>query len=277
MVNRETLTDFIRLYRHWGLHFLPSLPRKKSPAVKWEQFQLQPPTNEVYRDWWIKYWHKGAGILLLCGQVSGNLFGLDFDSDAGWASWQRNLEETAPDFDFYSCPVVKTGRGWHLWARLTHPPPSGRFQFGEIHGDGTLLMAPPSLHPSGAAYHFANPGGELPVVDSLLSLGVSLMADKPVGQNHQHLDPSWVVDALRGVPEKQRNETATRLAGYFHRKGVPHNIILQLLEDFASKCHPPLSLAEVAKVVVSVSRYPQTTTAPLWENPAYRGEAPNGL
>ena len=61
---------------------------------------------------------------------------------------------------------------------------------------------------------------------------------------------------MGGVAETQRNETATRLIGYYHHKGLPESVILTIMEAFARQCQPPMERHELARTIQSVLRYP---------------------
>jgi hypothetical protein len=66
-------------------------------------------------------------------------------------------------------------------------------------------------------------------------------------------DGGWVTKALKGVREGERNETCTRLAGYFLERHPP-DIVRAMLMDFAGRCTPPLDPAEVETVVASIEK-----------------------
>jgi len=66
----------------------------------------------------------------------------------------------------------------------------------------------------------------------------------------------WIVRALQGVPEGERNNTATRLAGYFRRLGMEADAALALLGLWNLHNAPPLPERELESVVKSVWRYP---------------------
>ena len=51
---------------------------------------------------------------------------------------------------------------------------------------------------------------------------------------------------------------ATRLAGYFHSRGVPPDIILSTLAPFADSCTPPMAMGDLTRVIKSVTRYVQS-------------------
>ena len=94
------------------------------------------------------------------------------------------------------------------------------------------------------------PLAELPPALAALLAGKTRSAGPPAAQ------PKWVAEAIRdGVGEGQRNSMTTRLAGYFVHKGVPTDVIQEVLTPFAERCSPPLPLADLAAVIASAERY----------------------
>jgi replicative DNA helicase len=74
--------------------------------------------------------------------------------------------------------------------------------------------------------------------------------------------PDWIAVALHGVPEGLRNDTCARLAGYFVSLGMPDDVVVAVLETFASRCRPPFPLADVRRVVASIARAEAQKPAP---------------
>ena len=69
------------------------------------------------------------------------------------------------------------------------------------------------------------------------------------GRNHLHPLPAV-------IPEGQRNDTLTRLAGSMRRAGFGEAAMLAaLVVENAVRCTPPLSGDEVARIAHSVARY----------------------
>ena len=117
------------------------------------------------------------------------------------------------------------------------------------------MVAPPSRHLSGNRYRWED------------------------GKSFRDLEPAplpepWL-DRMRGstpapgdadnapaqpaelVPEGQRNTHLTSLAGTLHRSGAsPKAITAALMAENAAKCTTALDIAEVEKIVASVSKYP---------------------
>lgn len=87
------------------------------------------------------------------------------------------------------------------------------------------------------------------------------------------LQPSrdnWIVDGLAGTGEGERNDMAAKLTGYFKRAGIPEDVTLAILDDWAARCVPPFDRGELKRVVTGI--YQRYTDAPI-EGPADRFEA----
>ena len=210
----------------------------KSPLVPWKEFQDRVATEAELCSWWEKWPMANVGVVT--GQVSG-LFVVDVDGPDGIASLQG-----------YELPETKrsaTGRGTHFWFK--HPgstvPNLVKVLPGvDIRGDGGLVVAPPSIHWTGARYAWANNDGT------------------PLAE-----PPSWVRDLLQnatasGSPlssnESQtvvtghRNDYLYRVARSLHSKGLsPVAIRVALLAENLERCSPPLLNPEVETIATKAT------------------------
>ena len=64
----------------------------------------------------------------------------------------------------------------------------------------------------------------------------------------------WLADALRGVGEGARDDTAARLAGYYFSKGIPADVVTENLRLWNDRNDPPLPDSDIDKVVGSVQK-----------------------
>lgn len=105
----------------------------------------------------IREWFEGGpnrNLAIATGSISG-LFVLDIDGPDG----EESLRKLAAEYSQFPATVsVKTGRGRHLYFKS--PPEkilcsAGKLGRGlDIRGDGGFIIAPPSLHRSGARYEW---------------------------------------------------------------------------------------------------------------------------
>lgn len=143
--------------RGWAL--LPIAPCSKSPhsdllpldplirKPSWKLLALRPASEpEIYR--WFEH-DPTANIGVICGKASGGLIVADFDKPIP-SDWQKPLT-----------PRVITGRGEHFYlkgdcSQHTHNLYHKGDSIGELRGEGSYVVLPPSLHQSGSTYHWAD-------------------------------------------------------------------------------------------------------------------------
>lgn len=148
----KNLSELAVAYRcDYGISCIPCLPRQKEPSVAWKEFQNTPleedRVKELFRN------HDG-NIAFLMGKASQNLVCLDFDD-------QELFEQRKREFlsDYGPTAIVSSGRGGHIYG-LTKEPVKGRKytdeqgRSWEVRGQSQYVLAPPSVHPSGALYEF---------------------------------------------------------------------------------------------------------------------------
>jgi len=146
---------------------------------------------------------------------------------------------------------VKTARGYQVYLRTRQTVNKQRFDGLDIQGQGSYVVAPPSIHPSGKQYQFINPDiDQILEIDGLSDAGIVLRNSLPSS------NPSgWVNETLRGVPEGQRDDTCIRLAGQYKAKGLGYEETLTLCLSWAKKCQPPFPDREAEKCVRSAYGY----------------------
>lgn len=122
----------------------------KTPILSWKPFQSRLPTVEELELWFVS---DLTNIAIVTGAVSGVVV-VDVDAREAWEAAARRLPATPWR--------TRTAKGLHLW--FQHPG----FHVGnrtrialaddklplDVRGDGGYVMAPGSVHASGAAYRF---------------------------------------------------------------------------------------------------------------------------
>lgn len=159
-----------------GCHVFPLRPRGKQPLGGRGLLEATRDPNQV-RAWWSAT--PTANIGVACG-LSGFVV-VDLDSPDALSAWRRLVAEHGTA----STLTVRTARGWHCWYRGQGPSTAGRLAQGiDTRGHGGYVLAPPSVHPTGALYRWHEP----------------LRPVAPV--------PSWVLAAL--APPRPAPATAVR-------------------------------------------------------------------
>lgn len=135
--------DFLELYHLLGFATLPLRPREKRPLRKgW-----RVPDARAWEDA-----PPDANVGVLTGSASGGLVVLDFDTEDG----PFEVLGLRPRELASRTLVVKTVRGWHVYARGEGVGTSKPREGLDVRGEGALVAAPPSIHPSGAVYEFVS-------------------------------------------------------------------------------------------------------------------------
>ena len=121
----------------------------KVPDAPWGQYQHERATEDQVRHWFGE--HQRHNIAVACGSVSGVVV-LDADSPEAVRWVVENLTrtpwqtKTPRGFHFwYRCPTVRVGNKARVETR------AGRLAL-DLRGDGGYVIAPGSVHASGARY-----------------------------------------------------------------------------------------------------------------------------
>lgn len=117
--------------------FKPLLPVIKGVS-KWEPLAHRPATEEEVKSWFDKYPDINIGIIT--GQASG-LVVIDYDAKP------KGLPTITP--------TVETGRGYHLYLSTEEEVASRKLPKIDIQAEGKYVVAPPSIHPDGKPYTWA--------------------------------------------------------------------------------------------------------------------------
>lgn len=153
---------WLQYYADRGLTTLPLRPREKRP--------LRSGWRTPFPDAWMDT-PADANVGILCGVASGGLVVLDFDSRDGP---REVLCMRAEELAVHTL-VVRTARGWHVYARdasaRTCSPQVGL----DVRAEGSLVVAPPSIHPAGVGYELVN--ADAPIA-ALADLGFALVSRK---------------------------------------------------------------------------------------------------
>jgi archaellum biogenesis ATPase FlaH len=251
MKTLDAALEYLRL----GFHPIPCKPHDKRPAVEWKKYQEQLPTEAEVKGWF-NLW-PSANVAIILG---GGAFALDLDGAEAAEKLLTDRGIILPN----DAPRVRTANGLHVYLRADCPisdrvglvSVNGKKPQIDVRGVGYCL-APPSIHPTGARYAWIIPlrnRDDLPRAPQNL---VDLILKEPENDRRRENDNgiSWVAEALRGVPEGQRDATCTRLAGYFIQKHIDPETVKEILaESFARNCEPPFPQEMVIKCVDSVAR-----------------------
>lgn len=170
---RDALLRAAIRYRLRGWSIIPMILKSgtKKPAVKWKEFAGRLPSEDELAALLSRPGVNGVAVIL--GTISGGLTAIDFDSKKTYRRWVNKHKRLARRL-----PTARTKRGYHVYC-LSDLPKVKTFPGGEYRGAG-LVIAPPSIHPSGVPYEWIIPlpNGPLPFVTHSVLLN-GLITEKP--------------------------------------------------------------------------------------------------
>ncbi len=237
----------LEFYQQQGLSFFPLPYGKKEAAISWKCYQERKPTYAEISTWF-KNEHK-SNIAVVCGQVSGGLVILDSDSMDRFYELANIVCEKLDIIDILDFTrVSQTAKGCHIWLFVSELVSSVKFPKLDIKAEGGYIVAPPSLHPSGSVYKFANPNITIKRINTLLDIGLDIN-QKP-SEAAPGREANWITEALKGVSEGDRNDISYRLACHF-RNSQPIDITESLLLDWNKRNRPPLDESEILRTIKS--------------------------
>lgn len=265
-------------YHARGYPVLPIGPDKR-PLCKWGEWLTRPQTEaEVLA----LPWDRAHGLAIVTWP-GGPLIVLDIDGPHGWDAWRTTripLPQTA---------TVRTrSGGTHLVFSAPEgiPRPGGgngaepRRKVRLVSADcacekrcgvdlllsGYFVTVPTPAYVEDPDHPF-EPGDIATIPQAILDL-----ARRQEPASRTPADGSWLDEAMRGVPEGARDDTAVRLAGYWlHRLQGSVDDTLRILRPWATRCEPPFPEADLLKCVQSVGRKEagksRTLALPVLESP----------
>ena len=147
-VGHDVLTEALRLQRI-GISVIP-IGQEKRPGIKaWKQYQTRPADEQNVRDWFDR--RDDLGLAIILGDVSGKLIARDFDDLRAYSAWESAYPSLAR-----LLPTVATLRGRHVYCRQPDVA-TIKFEDGELRGERSYVVAPPSRHKSGCRYEWRVP------------------------------------------------------------------------------------------------------------------------
>jgi hypothetical protein len=175
-MNRVSTLQMLTSYHHHGLSLVPLKPKSKIPLVKWKEYQL---TNDDL----LRFITQDTNWAIRCDE---NFHALDFDNPETYERFIQGEGAILKD-----TPTIRTSRGYHVWFKPKKPVKSFSRDGVEVKGLGSLLVVPPSIHPSGIAYQFEKPlNGNLLEVDIEGLLGLASPSEAPTKETDKENAPS---------------------------------------------------------------------------------------
>ena len=224
------------------------------PLVAWRAYQQHRPTRRDIETWFAQW--PDANIGIITGQIS-NLVVLDIDPRHGG---DRALEDLIRTFG--PLPPTLTARtgggGRHFYFAAPSDPvplPSrvGLANGVDVRAEGGMVVAPPSIHPSGQRYVWTDKAGGRDGPAPLHRWLVTLI--RRDARRPGHSARYWRELVGRGVVEGERNNAIASISGHLLWCGVDVEVIKELLLCWNRvRARPPLDDEEVLRTVESIRR-----------------------
>lgn len=237
----ETLGRFALSCARRGWPVIPVRPRGKHPLTP---HGVKDATRdfEIIRGWWTRWPKANLALAIPPGYLV-----VDFDSPDALPRLK------AEDLDLPTTACAATGRGRHLWYSTGKAIVGNRIGLlpgVDIRAPGGYVVAPPSVHPSGAIYRWdveLEPSNITECPEWLLQR----LNEAPAPRGRSAND--WHRQIATTVPEGRRNQTLAEVAGLFFRR-LPAKIAAEAAFCWAQvKLSPPLSEREVQRTIESIA------------------------
>jgi hypothetical protein len=249
----QTLLDTALYLSDKGLAVVPIIKGQKRPALP--EWQSHKRSRDDLQSIFENSNGTIGGIGVVTGHLSGNRCVLDFDGE-GWAGAFDYLTDCWPDMA--QTVTVKTGSGRrHLWIHIPDLPADFTHEeFArpdlnaviDLRGNRTQAVVPPSLHPSGNRYEWANDNSDFIAVPfaEITRWLREWAGDKATrtGNGDGDLQPGM------------RHDYLLKVAGSLRRQGMTAVEMLPVLRSVnEQRCKPPKSDEELVHIANSVQKY----------------------
>jgi hypothetical protein len=223
-----------------GLAVFPCRVRDKRPATE-NGLKDATVSRDQITAWWTE--QPDCNVAIATGAIS-KIFVVDVDGpDAERQLLRLELPATVEAI---------TARGKHLYFRYPDTPvrnTAGKIAPGvDTRGDGGYVLAPPSIHPSGALYRWAGARIVAAAPDQL----IAKISERTNGKATPAAE--WQQLFTSDIPKGQRDCTLTRMTGKLLRHCVNAADVLGIMQSInVARCKPPLPPEDIERIVESIA------------------------
>lgn len=229
-------------YAREGMSVFPVKSRGKSPLTKhgWKDATIQV---EEVAEWWRKWPAANIGLAIPRGIVV-----VDLDSSDALGYLRAN------NLSLPATATAITGRGRHFWYSVGSAAVGNRVDLlpnVDIRAWGGYVVAPPSVHPSGAVYSWETSLKATSIAECPEWL-IQKLAGEALPHRRTPTDWSWMIGAP--VLEGRRNQSLAQVAGLLLRYLPDAKIAAEVAACWArEKLSPPLPENEVRQTIESIA------------------------
>jgi Bifunctional DNA primase/polymerase, N-terminal len=249
-------------YLQEGVNVIPLHPRSKKPLLtSWEPFKTTYATNEQAEEWFSNG-YAGNNIAIVTGKIS-RVFALDIDGEEGNACFNRAVESLDDDVKtaLKHSLCIRTGSGNTniviglrqeefastgekiansvLWRSEKEDAKHDEIR---LKGEGSYIVAPPSIHPNGNIYEIIN--GSIATITTLSKIQInkliSAIRDHSPQKNDSEVnlneEDAYDIAAILKPYYQQgnRNDFTMYLSGWMRKEGIPLQSALKVIECIAA-------------------------------------------
>ncbi len=200
-------------YHARGWNVIPIAPGSKKSNIKGTKcFEKRQSSDDVRH----LFEHHAGNIAIVCGAVSGNLCVFDAETPELFEAGLAYVTKVSSGKFLHA---VRTARGGHIYFVTERPIHSIGKRNGwdyEIRSNGSYVMAPPSIHPSGVAYEQIHSASHLPLLGEWPGLaGAEGVTFVPLPRPSRHAR-----EIMRGeIAYVSRSEADHALIASLHQSG----------------------------------------------------------
>lgn len=268
---KNEMLDAALEYAAMGWAVFPLKPRSKEPATA-HGFKDATTDAAQVAEWWAE--RPGCNIGVSLGAPSGNVFAIDIDVDEGgdYDGWDALREWERENGELPETASTITGKGGsHILYRASGEvrPSANNLTHIDIRGDGSYIVAPPSIHPNGQRYEWENHPDDTGITAA--NAQVMAFVDKMRPNGGEDTRPK--VTAEGKLSKGGRNNMLFKMACGLQAQSWDDDAITASVEVFNSmKCKPPLPDYEVGKILESALKLPKGKSAEWYEEHRKDGE-----
>ena len=226
------------------------LPFNEYGERSWAEYQEHQPNEATLNSWFINT--PSTSLAVVTGEIS-KLIVIDLDS----VEMYRLARVAVPLLN--STATVSTGRGYHCYLNVADRNyPTLKFTrdgiTNHIKGDGGYVVAPPSVHPSGRLYEWANsrPVATIASVNVLIQLLNQVGFEFKGGKQEKPAD--WYEELFENTYSTGERMTAAQSLTGLLRRYVPDKpgLVYHLVSLWnEGNCQPPLDERDIKNIVKS--------------------------